>query len=65
MKLPDKLSETPQELSLKFDMLKDVQSRLSFLETRLDGCLGTIEELGMQVRLLEESLEEPMMEEES
>ncbi len=65
MKSPDKSSGMLQEWSLKYDMLKDVQSRLSFLETRLDGCLGTIEELGTRVQLLEELSEEPLMEEES
>ncbi len=65
MKSPDKSSGMLQESSLKYDMLKDVQSRLSFLETRLDGCLGTIEELGTRVQLLEELSEEPLMEEES
>lgn len=59
------MSELEQDTQLKLSMLKDVQSRLSFLETRLDGSLKTIDVLGILVQSLEESLEdlEKMVEE--
>ncbi len=64
MSLPNKPSGTEPEILQEYDTWKDEQSRVSFLETRLDGCLKTIEEHGMRLQLLEELLEEPTMEEE-